>query len=215
MASISDMHPAASAWTRLLSALPDAVTACGCLIVWIAPRALGDDAVKTVLLMLLMEFILVHATGFFTAIAAPADAPKAGRIAKLCGLALFYMLFVAVWAWAFRAWWPVAVFAWMLVGKVGWVYANPRGRTDEIARQMTAWSFSVVAYIGAVFAGVAFPLPRLGLDAATVASLHLPASGLWIEHPHVAVASAFLYYTALALFKGRGGWFPVATSEVT
>lgn len=215
MDSISDMQPAAPASTRLLSALPDALTAGCCLVVWIAPRALGDDAVKSVLLMLLMEFILIHATGFFTAIAAPTDAPKPGRVAKLCGLAMFYLLFVVAWAWIFRAWWPLAVFAWMLVGKVGWIYADPRGRAAEVAGQMTAWSFSVVAYIGAVFAGVVLPLPRLGLDAATVASLHLPASGLWIDHPHIAVASAVLYYTALALFKRRGGWFPVATSEVT
>lgn len=215
MASISDMQPVASAWPRLLSAMPDALTAAGCMVVWIAPFVLGADAVKTVLLMMLMEFILMHATGFFTAIAAPADAPKAGRIAKLCGLAMIYLLFVVAWAWVFRAWWPLGVFAWMLVGKVGWIYADPRGRADEVARQMMAWGFSLVAYIGAVFAGLMLPLPTLGLDAVTVASLHLPASGAWIDHPHVAVGSAVLYYTALAVFKGWGGSVPVATSEVT
>ena len=51
---------------RLIGALPDALTGCACLVVWVAPLALGQGAVKTVVLMMLMEFLLVHGTGFFT-----------------------------------------------------------------------------------------------------------------------------------------------------
>ncbi len=186
---------------RLLAVLPDAVTAGACMTVWIAPRALGADAAKTVLLMMAMEFILVHATGFFTTFAIAGNASPMQRIGKMLGLTLFYLLFVGVFAWLFRAWWPVTVFLWLVVGKVAWVYANPRTEEVEKARQMSAWAFSMVAYMIAVFAGLFLPLPRLGLDDATVASLHLPASGAWIEHPHIAMASAVLYYSALAVFK--------------
>ncbi len=213
MPAIATMLNASPSWTRLLSAFPDALTAGGCLIVWIAPFALGADAVKTVLLMMLMEFILVHATGFFTAIAAPGTTGRIQRIAMLLGLTLFYMLFVGVFAYQFRAWWPVTVFLWLVVGKIAWVFVNPRGREDEMGRQMMAWAFSVAAYLGAVFAGLFLPLPRLGLDAATVASLHLPANGEWIEHPHTAVSAAVLYYAALATFKGWGGRLSTATVE--
>jgi len=190
---------------RLLSALPDVVTAFGCLIVWVAPLALGEDAVKTVLLMMLMEFILLHATGFFTRIATSDRTRRMQQILQLLGLSLFYMLFVGAWAYVFRAWWPLPVFLWLVVGKIAWVFANPRGRAAEASRQMKTWAFSMVAYIGAVFAGLMLPLPRLGLDAATVATMHIPISGAWVDRPQAAIASAVLYYSALALFKGWGG----------
>ena len=193
-------------WSRLLSAFPDAVTAGGCLIVWIAPRAFGNDAVKSVLLMMMMEFILVHATGFFTMVASPDGTRPTRRIAMLAGLSLFYMLFVGVWSYVFLAWWPVIVFVWLVVGKVGWIYANPRDRSDETGRQMVAWAFSVAAYLGGVFGGLFLPLPRLGLDDATVASLHIAMKGEWMEHPHTAIAGAVIYYTALALYKAAGGF---------
>ncbi len=193
-------------WGRLLSALPDVVTACCCLIVWIAPRALGSDAVKSVLLMMMMEFILVHATGFFTLVASPDGTLPTRRIAMLAGLSLFYMLFVGVWAYVFHVWWPVIVFLWLVVGKVGWIYANPRDRSNETGRQMVAWAFSVVAYLGGVFGGLFLPLPRLGFDDATVASLHIAMKGEWMEHPHTAIAGAVIYYTALAPYKAAGGF---------
>jgi hypothetical protein len=201
-------------WIRLLSALPDAITACGCAIVWIAPLALGPDAVKTVLLMMLMEFILVHATGFFIGTVAGGGS-GARRVGTLLGFSLFYLLFVVAFAWSFHAWWPVAAFLWLLVGKIAWTLADPRGREEETQRQMGAWAFSLLAYIGSVFAGLFLPLPALGLDAATVAGLHLPASGEWIEHPHVAVASAVIYYAALAAFKAWGGRVPVQPAGKT
>lgn len=206
MRDIDEIRISNPLWSRLLSALPDAVTAGGCFVVWIAPFALGPNAVKMVLLMMLMEFILVHATGFFTVIAAPDATRPARRIAMLAALSLFYMLFVGVWAYVFHAWWPVIVFVWLVVGKVGWIYANPRGREDETGRQMVAWAYSVAAYLGGVFGGLFLPLPRLGLDDATVASLHIAMKGEWMEHPHTAIAGAVIYYTALALYKAAGGF---------
>ena len=205
MTLTGDKRPAVSPWSRLLSASPDALTACGCLLVWISPRALGPDSVTSVLLMMMMEFILVHATGFFTVIAAPDGSRPLRRIAMLAGMSLVYMLFVGVWAWAFHSWWPVFVFGWLVVGKVAWIFANPRSTPDETGRQMVTWAYSVVAYLGGVFGGLFLPLPRLGLDDATVASLHITMKGEWMEHPHTAIAGAVIYYAALALYKAWGG----------
>lgn len=206
--AITKMQTAGLSWSNLLSASPDAITALACLVVWIAPRALGQDAVKTLLLMMVMEFITVHATGFFTTIALSDGIPPMRRIVHLLALSLLYLLFIVGFSSAFHAWWPFTVFGWLVVGKIAWVFAKPRGRADELGRQMSMWAFSVVAYIGAVFAGLLLPLPQLGLDAATVASLHLPASGEWVAHPHKAVAGAFLYYALLAAIKGRGARLP-------
>ena len=140
---------------RLLGALPDAITAAACLAVWIAPLAFGVGAVKTVVLMMLMEFLLVHGAGFFTVVAFMDDMAKPMRLLAMAGLLLFYALFVGVFAWLFHAWWPVWVFLWLAIAKAAWIFSAPRDRAGEMNRQMTAWAFSVAAYLAAVFAGLA------------------------------------------------------------
>jgi hypothetical protein len=188
---------------RLIGALPDALTGCACLVVWVAPLALGQGAVKTVVLMMLMEFLLVHGTGFFTAIVFADGMSKAKRLLMMAGLLCFYGLFVAAFCFAFEAWWPVWMFLWLVLSKAAWVFLSGRDRVQEAQRQLQAWAFSTAAYICAVFAGLLLPLPRLGLTEAAVAQLGLPGSGEWVERPHTAVAGMALYYFANAWFK----WF--------
>lgn len=192
---------------RLLGALPDAVTGAACLIVWVSPFAFGQGAVKTVVLMMLMEFLLVHGTGFFTAVAFMDDVSRGKRILGMLGLLAFYAMFVAVFAWMFRTWWPVWIFAWLAVAKATWIFVSPLDRAEEVNRQMGAWAFSVAAYLAAVFAGVFLPLPQLGITAAIVPALGLPSGGgEWLERPHTAVAGMAFYYLAIAAFKfWRGG----------
>ncbi|MBK9668648.1 MAG: hypothetical protein IPO74_01140 [Thermomonas sp.] len=54
---------------RLLAGLPDAITAGFFLALWIAPQWLGPNALRTGLLMMLVEFILMHATGILGSMA--------------------------------------------------------------------------------------------------------------------------------------------------
>jgi hypothetical protein len=191
---------------RLLGASPDAITAAACFVVWISPLAFGTGAVKTVVLMMLMEFLLVHGAGFFTSVAFMDEMSKSRRLLAMGALLLFYALFVGVFAWTFHAWWPVWVFLWLAIAKATWVFTARRDRAGEMDRQMAAWAFSVAAYLGAVFAGLMLPVPHLGIRPELVPSLGLPGSGEWVERPHVAVASMVFYYLALAGFKyWRGG----------
>ena len=191
---------------RLLGALPDALTGIACVVVWIAPFAFGQGAVKTVVLMMLMEFLLVHGTGFFTAIAFMDDVSRGKRLLMMLGLLAFYATFIAAFAWMFRAWWPVWVFAWLVIAKATWVFSTPVGRGEEVNRQMVTWAFSVVAYLAAVFGGVFLPVPELGITADIVPTLGLPGGGEWVERPHTAVAGMAFYYFAIAAFKiWRGG----------
>ena len=195
------LAPPGAAFGRLLGAVPDAITGVACLVVWISPLAFGQGAVKTVVLMMLMEFLLVHGTGFFTVVALAADMSRGKRLLAMLGLLCFYALFVAAFAAAFRAWWPVWVFLWLAASKAIWIFAAPRDRDAETARQMGAWAFSVVVYLAAVFGGLILPLPRLGITEALVPTLGLPGSGEWIERPHTAVAGMAFYYFAMAAFK--------------
>ncbi len=193
---------ALSGFKRLLGALPDAITGGVCLIVWASPLALGQGAVKTVVLMMLMEFLLVHGTGFFTAIAFMDDVSRNKRMVMMIGLLAFYAMFVGAFAWMFHAWWPVWVFAWLVIAKGVWIFSAPIERGREMNRQMITWAFSVTAYLAAVFGGVFLPLPELGITANIVPVLGLPnGGGEWLERPHTAVAGMAFYYLAIAAFK--------------
>lgn len=185
----------------LLIGLPDAVTAAWCLFVWIHPLTMGTDTVKSVVLMLLMEFILINATGFFTAIPFMLDLSRGARSAMLLGLCAIYAVLIFGFTSQFHAVWPFFAFAWLALGKLSWVIRNRRVSGDEQMWLMGAWAFSVVAYLGAVGAGVLLQVPELGISANILPALDLPHGGEWLDTPHKAVASATIYFAAMALFK--------------
>ena len=190
---------------RLLGTLPDLLTAAACIVVWISPFAFGTDGVRTVVLMLLMEFLLVHGTGFFTAIAFADTVAKYKRLLLMAGLLCFYALFLMAICALFDATWPVWIFLWLVLSKVAWIFLSSRDRAQEARQQLQAWAFSTVAYLGSVFAGLLLPLPQLGLTDAVIPQLGMSGSGLWVDHPHTAVASLAMYYLASAWFKWLAG----------
>lgn len=196
-------RPAPAPFARTLSALPDAVTAGAFGLAWIHPFAFGPDTVKILLLVMLLEFLLVHASGFFAGIACTdlISERRGPRIAALCALSLLYLLFVAAFAHGFDAPWLYLGFLWLLGGKIAWVIANPRPSEREMSRQMLAWALSVLLYLAGVALTVTTPLPRLGLDAATVAVLGLGAGGVWQEQPHTVLAFGLFYFGLLAMIK--------------
>lgn len=190
----------------LLAGVPDAVTSCWCLLVWIDPLQVGTDAVKGVVLMMLMEFILLNATGFFTAIPFMVDLGRRIRLAMLLGLCAVYLVLIAAFAMPFHALWPYAAFGWLALGKVIWILRNRRVNGNDQMWLMGGWAYSVAAYLAAVGAGVTLHLPTFGIVPALVPSLHMPGGGEWMDNPHKAVASGVFYFAALALFK----WFHAA-----
>jgi hypothetical protein len=188
----------ASAW----AALPDGVTAAAFAMVWISPFALGQFAVKTALLVMLLEFFLIHATGFFTAIGGAPNVRKRHRVLSLLGLSLFYLLMIGAFAWSFEEWWPLLAFVWLAVGKVAWALGSRAGAADDaIAAPMLAWAGSVVAYLFGCFLTVLVPVPRLGMTEALLPSFGLDGGGLWLEEPHRVVAFGLLYFELLCAGK--------------
>ena len=186
---------------RFVGIVPDLLTAAFCAALWVSPFMFGVDAVKGVILAMILEFILIHATAFLMSIAFATDRTRAGRIVSSLSLTAFYLLLVASFSALFRSWWPIVVFLWLSVSKIAWVLSDPREREAERRRQSDAWMFSVAAYIVTVVAGVVLPLPALGLTPEAVARLGLPGTGQWIEHPQAALFSMALYYLASAWYK--------------
>lgn len=192
---------AASAW----AALPDAITAAMFALVWASPFVFGALSVKTAMLTMLLEFFLVHATGFFTAFANTPDTSKGKRIASLLGLSLFYLLMIGAFCASFGEWWPLLGFGWLLLGKILWVRAHPVADDDAMFWQMGAWAASVVAYLFGCFLTVIADIPRWGMSTELQPQFGLSGGGLWIDEPHRVVAFGVVYFSLLALGKVAAG----------
>lgn len=188
----------ASAW----AALPDGITAGMFVAVWLSPFALGELSVKTALLVMLLEFFLIHATGFFTAIGGSPKVPRATRMLSMLGLTSFYLVMVGAFAWSFGEAWPVLAFLWLAVGKAVWAWGTRPGASDAAhASAMAAWGGSVVAYIFGAFFTILLPMPRLGMTEALQDGFGLVGGGLWIEQPHRVVAFGAIYFALLCIGK--------------
>jgi hypothetical protein len=182
----------------VLSALPDLGLAGVFLATWIAPRWLGVDRIGHLLLVMLLEFIVVHSAGFM-GVAALADHPRFSRATSILGLGAFYTLFVGGFALGFKTWWPLVAFWGLTLNRLLSVIIGPRpkGEAERIVR--AGWAVGAMAYLGAVFLTTPFPVPRLGVTRAVVEAAHLPGSGLWIDEPHRVLAAGFLYFLIVGI----------------
>lgn len=185
------------------AALPDGITAAMFLAVWVSPFVFGALSVKTAMLTMLVEFFLIHATGFFTAIANQPRSDRGLRIGGVIGLSVFYVLMIGAFAWSFGEWWPLLAFGWLVVGKLAWVRNSAPVSDDDTMLQMAAWAGSVVAYLFACFATVVPPVPRLGMKAELQPQFGFGEGqgGLWIEEPQRVVAMGALYFALLCAAK--------------
>jgi ABC-type multidrug transport system fused ATPase/permease subunit len=191
--------PRFSAW----AAVPDGVTALMFAAVWWFPFVFGALSVKTAMLTMLVEFFLIHATGFFTAIANQPRSDRRLRIVGVLGLSLFYLLMIGAFAWTFGEWWPLLAFGWLAVGKLFWILRSAPASDDDTMVQMAAWAGSVVAYLFACFVTVILPVPRLGMTAELQPQFGFGEGqgGLWIEQPQTVVAMGVLYFALLCAAK--------------
>jgi hypothetical protein len=191
--------PRFSAW----AAVPDGITALMFAAVWCFPFVFGVLSVKTAMLTMLVEFFLIHATGFFTAIANQPSSDRRLRIGGVLALSLFYVLMIGAFAWSFGEWWPLIAFAWLAVGKLAWILRSAPASDDDTMWQMAAWAGSVVAYLFACLATVMAPVPRLGMAAGLQPGFGFGEGqgGLWIEEPHRVVAMGALYFALLCAAK--------------
>ena len=186
---------------RLLAGLPDAVTAALFLIAWIEPSIPGPEYVKNLMLVMLIEFIVMHSSAFYSVIATDDSDSPIKRSLMLIGLSAFYLAFVAGFAWAFDSTWPLFAFAWLFVSRFIHLWIHPAQSGAEGGRMMALWGASAVAYLVGAFATVMLPLPALGITPEVISSMHLPGSGEWIERPYTVLAFGALYFSVQAWVK--------------
>src|SRR6185312_13989842 len=100
---------------RLFAAAPDTITAGVYLTAWVAPSIGGPETIKNLMLTMLIEFIVVHSSGFYAGIAALDGIGVYKRLAMLAGLGMFYMMFILAFAYAFASTWPIVAFGWLFL----------------------------------------------------------------------------------------------------
>jgi hypothetical protein len=204
-------------WMFWLPLPPDLVTCAFFVIVWWNPLVFGPLSVRTAMLTMLLEFFLVHATGFFTVFANDLHSSKWKRIGAMAGLSSFYVLMISAYAMAFHEWWPLLAFGWLLAGKVAWVWSgkadvyDPDGSRATF-RQMAAWAGSVALFLGGVAYTSIADIPRWGMTQALQPQfgLDMASEGIWESQPHRVVAFGALYFgvtfVAKVLLAAWDGW---------
>jgi hypothetical protein len=190
---------AAARQARFADAVPDLVTAATFAFAWLFPLA-APGLVRTLVLVALLEFVLLHAAGAYHSIGMAGGSVRFQRGMGLA-MAALYSLFIIGSVIAFEEWWPVPVFAWLVWGKM----RPARGADDEgvRSREIVIWGISFVAYMFTMVLSAAVPLPRLALTPDTVARLELPGSGSFVEEPHTVMAFGVLYFGILAFVRTR------------
>lgn len=190
---------------RVIAALPDALTAMAYAWTWLQPLRFSDTAVKTLLLVMLLEFLVVHSGGFLGATVLADGISRTKKSLAILGFGCFYLLFAGAFSLAFHAWWPLLTFAWLLASRFAVVWLSPLPKHDEQQRQMSLWALSVAAYLAAVFAGVLVPWPQLGVTGGVLPQLGLEGGGLWIEKPQTVLASGMFYFAIMGWSKWKWG----------
>ena len=197
----------------VLSAVPDAALALLFLYTWIRPDAIRADLGRDLMLVMLLEFIVVHSAGFMGSVMI-GQAAQGQKAFLLLGLGGFYTLFVIGFALAFHTAWPLWSFWGLVINRMLSVLLKQPPEGEERQFVMRQWAIGGLFYLLGCFATVLLPLPRLGMNPEAVQALHLAGtSGLWISQPWRVMAFGFLYFGAVALSELNGhAWLPMRQS---
>ena len=191
---------------RARSALPDAITAGVFLALWVSPFAFGAAGVRSAMLLMLVEFVLIHATAMMGA-TVEARSGRSAKIRVLLGFGLLYAVFIGAFAFAFREWWPVYAFCWLLLAKLVRLFGTADS-DDARWQRHSDWALTCMLYLGGAFATLFLPLPRLGITHEIQPQLGIEGGGEWVQNSHIVIAFGALYFSALAWARWRDFRFP-------
>ena len=188
---------------RVMSALPDFVLAGAFALAWAAPRLVDTGMLRALHMTMLVEFLVVHASGFLGATTLPETrlaGTRLGRGVLMLALLGFYSLFSVAFSLSFKSWFPLVWFWSLMFNRMLPLLLTPPEQVRSSA-VMGLWAASVVCYLFGAFATVIAPLPRIGMDQAAVASLQLSGGGLWIDEPWRVMAFGVVYFTLIGVVQ--------------
>ena len=192
-----------AAFTRIAAALPDTITSATYLVAWIAPALLGVTAVRNLLVAIVIEFLVLHATALYGVGVRHLGMGVRQRAIALGIVSLPYAI-VAVWlALGLDMPWVVFSFLWLFTARFGFLLRRPAATAAlEMSRAWTLWLVSLGAFVIGIMACNKLPLPTLGLTPEFVASLSMSGHpDAKAQAPHISIAFGVFYFAVLALAK--------------
>jgi hypothetical protein len=190
---------------RAVSAAPDVALGGLFLVTWIDPRVFGGGVLKYAMLMMLMEFIVVHSAGFMSLVLWGSSLGVVKKTLATLGLGVFYTTFLAALTYGAEAWWPVWAFWGLTVNRLTNALLSQKGGKQGRANVANDWVTSGVLYIFWVIGTSILWIPALGITPAVAASAALPGmGGLWVEQPYRVVVAGAGYFLSQACCELRG-----------
>jgi hypothetical protein len=186
---------------HVLKALPELISAGLLFALWAEPARFGADWFKSGVLTMLLEFFVVHATGFMSVLMYDPETSKSKRSLQIGGLSVFYFLMVSAFAWGFNAWWMVGAFAWLCFSKLQAIWGGGTPTEHDRFVAMASWALSVAVYLGAVGLSVAYDIPRLGATDAIRDAAGFTGGGEWEREPWRALAGGVAYFAVMGLSR--------------
>ncbi|MDP3980426.1 MAG: hypothetical protein Q8Q33_03310 [Chlamydiota bacterium] len=185
----------------IITVVPDFSMAAIFIITWISPYAFQETMVKSLMLVMLLEFIIMHSSVFMGGLIF-----SRGKRSKkiLYGLVLsgFYSIFAAAFSLAFKTWWPILAFWGLTLNRLMGIILSHTGMTEYKKKDLqSTWGVSVAAYIIFVIATTVIPLPALGITPECIYQQAFTGEGVWIDEPYRVLCFGFLYYAACGLYK--------------
>jgi len=182
----------------VFSSMPDFAIGALFIYTWLYPRAIEKNMVASLMLVMLMEFIVIHSVGFMGNVAV-SSMLKRKKVTTILGLGLFYTLFVAGFAAGFNVWWPIIAFWGLTFNRLlGLLTGQAQAGREKILLQKS-WAVGALFYLLFVFVTILLPIPRLGVTRSAVHGLYLGSGGVWVSQPHRVIAFGAMYFTSLAI----------------
>lgn len=167
------------------------------LLVWAKPGVLGQYSVRHFTFVMLIEFLVVHSTGFLGAIAAKDESGKY-RLGMFTLLLALYSLFAAAFSAMYGGWWPLAAFLALTLSKFPTVVLQPPDLRGQDAL-ITNWAAMTALYLGGAAFTAIYKIPAWGVTPEVIAAQDFGIGGLWPEEPYRPLAFGAVYFSGLGL----------------
>lgn len=176
-----------------MTATPDFLAAASCLLTWLQPTRLGQRMVAHLVLVMLLEFIVVHSAGFIGVVIVGGRS-RLQKVLALAGLGLLYSVFTGGFSLAEHTWWPFVTFWILIANRILSVLVSPAEDLRDFPVVHVMWAIGAALYLAGVAVTSVLPIPRLGVTPAIVALQGFHSSGLWIDEPWRPLAFGVFYF---------------------
>ena len=180
----------------ILALIPDMALAALFLSTWINPQLIPSVTVGSLVLVMIMEFVVIHSAGFMGAILV-GDADRSKKIKGTLWFGAFYLLFFIAFAITLKTWWPMLAFLLLMANRLFSVMLSDNMSLTQKNIVMGEWAIALALYILCVAAFLMVPVDPMGASG----SLSTGGSGEWELRPYKALASGVFYFALMGFAK--------------